>query len=160
MIKSDTYADEKFGKLTTPAKHTFIASWTFSDDYGVVRGNPAWLKSQIFPYETDLELSRFKEWLSEIEQAGMIVPFTHNGESFYFIKHFTDHQKVDHPSKSRNPEPPVQDLILKNRARELLSIAVFDISRNNGIPVDFSGNILRAKVVLGTENLTILMIGG
>jgi hypothetical protein len=72
----------------------------------VTKGNPSWLKSQLFPYDDDIKTSDLAGWLIELENIGRIVPFTAEDEKYYYIKHFRDHQKVDHPSKLRNPAPP------------------------------------------------------
>ena len=105
-IKPEFWSDEKLARLSRDARLTFVGLWSVSDDYGVAKGHPAWLRSQLFPYDEELKLSQFKKWLDEIECIGIIIPFTENDESYYYIRHFSDHQKVDHPSKLRNPEPP------------------------------------------------------
>jgi hypothetical protein len=79
--------------------------WTASDDYGVVKGHPVWLKNQIFPYD-DISNNTFAKWIRELETIKSILPFEHNQEKYYFIRTFNNHQKVDRPSLLRNPEPP------------------------------------------------------
>jgi len=54
----------------------------------------------------DLTLGEFQKWLADLERIGVIEPFSADGESFYYIRNFTDHQKVDRPSKMRNPPCP------------------------------------------------------
>jgi predicted DNA binding CopG/RHH family protein len=75
------------------------------------------LKSQIYPYD-DIPLKRFHEWLNELEKLKRIISFTASNEQYYFIPGFAKHQKVDHPSKQRNPEPPPE--ILANDSRDFL----------------------------------------
>ena len=122
VVKPEFWNDEKLAKLSRDSRLTFIGIWTCSDDYGVTKGNHAWLKAQIFPYEDYLKLSEFSKWLAELENIGRIIPFIANDEKYYYIKHFTDHQKIDHPSKFHNPEPPDElKNTLYNGTRETLA---------------------------------------
>lgn len=102
MVKTDYWNDEKLGMETESVQLTFIGTWTFSDDYGVVRANPMWLKNQIFPYKAALRIEVFSKWLESLEGHEMLIPFTLRGEKYYFIRTFRLHQSVEKPSKTRN----------------------------------------------------------
>ncbi len=106
ILKPEFWSDEKLALVPREARLTFAGLWTCSDDYGVTKGHPAWLKAQIFPYDVDLTVEDFRTWLSDLERIGVIDPFMADGESFFFIRNFADHQKVDRPSKMRNPPCP------------------------------------------------------
>jgi len=106
ILKPEFWSDEKLALVPREARLTFAGLWTCSDDYGVTKGHPAWLKAQIFPYDVDLTVAEFQKWLAELERIGVIDPFMADGESFFFIRNFADHQKVDRPSKMRNPPCP------------------------------------------------------
>lgn len=106
MIKPELWDDEKLATVSRDARLTFIGMWTNSDDWGVVKGNHIWLKNQIFPYD-NINSTTFKKWLIELENIGVIQFFSAHSESYYNIKNWSKHQKVDHPSKSfRNPSAP------------------------------------------------------
>lgn len=102
MIKPDFWNDEKLGKESESVQLTFIATWNYSDDYGVVRANPVWLKNQIFPYKENLRLETFSKWLEALEKMDMLIKFTVRGEQYYYIRTFRLHQSVEKPSKTRN----------------------------------------------------------
>jgi hypothetical protein len=88
------------------ARLLFIALWVNSDDYGVVKGSPLWLKSQAYPYD-DFTIENVKEWLAQLEKIKCIVPFGNNGEGYYYIRNWNKYQKINRPSKfCRNPLPP------------------------------------------------------
>ena len=106
ILKPEFWSDEKLALVPREARLAFAGLWTCSDDYGVTKGHPAWLKSQIFPYDTDLTLTQFQQWLADLERIGVIDPFTADGEAFFYIRNFSEHQKVDRPSKMRNPPCP------------------------------------------------------
>jgi len=122
ILKPEFWSDEKLALVPREARLTFAGLWTSSDDYGVTKGHPAWLKAQIFPYDVDLTLSEFQKWLADLERIGVIDPFMADGESFYYIRNFADHQKVDRPSKMRNPPCPRHILAKPSRvSREPLA---------------------------------------
>ncbi|MDA8126203.1 MAG: hypothetical protein M0009_13575, partial [Deltaproteobacteria bacterium] len=122
ILKPEFWSDEKLALVPREARLAFAGLWTCSDDYGVTKGHPAWLKAQIFPYDVDLTLADFQKWLADLERIGVIDPFTADGESFFFIRNFADHQKVDRPSKMRNPPCPRHILARPSRvSREPLA---------------------------------------
>jgi hypothetical protein len=112
ILKPEFWSDEKLALVPREARLTFAGLWTCSDDYGVTKGHPAWLKAQLFPYDVDLPLEEFGAWLVDLERIGVIDPFTADGESFFYIRNFADHQRVDRPSKMRNPPCP-RDILAK-----------------------------------------------
>ena len=75
ILKPEFWSDEKLALVPREARLTFVGLWTCSDDYGVTKGHPAWLKAQIFPYDADLTLSDFQKWLADLERIGVIDPF-------------------------------------------------------------------------------------
>ena len=107
MIKPEFFDDEKLSECSVRARLLFIALWVNSDDYGVVKGNPKWIKAQAFPYDENIKAKDVESDLEELSRLRCIIPFNHNGESFYYIRNWNKYQKVNRPSKeNRNPEPP------------------------------------------------------
>lgn len=102
-IKPDFFADEKISKLKRDVRMLFVGLWVFSDDYGTVRSNPVWIKSNVFPYDEELRTQDVRTWLDALVKARMLEPFEYNGEGFYNIRTFGSHQKVDKPSKPLIP---------------------------------------------------------
>jgi len=106
MIKTEFWDDQKLAIISRDARLTYIALWNFSDDYGVVKGHHAWLKNNIYPYDEKLGIDTFKKWLLELETLKRILPFSQNGELYYYLPKFLTHQTINRPSLQRNPEPP------------------------------------------------------
>lgn len=104
-IKPEFWDDEKLASVSRDARYLYISLWKCSDDYGVTRGNASWLNNQVFPYD-GLKATQVQKWLDELQKIKVIYPFLNNGEKYYYIKMFTKHQKIDKPSKTRNPECP------------------------------------------------------
>lgn len=105
MIKPEFWSDEKMATISRDARLTYIGMWNLSDDYGVVKGNPMWLKNNIYPYE-EISQEVFRGWLNELMRLKRIVPFEVNSEGFYLIRNFLKHQTINRPSQTRNPTPP------------------------------------------------------
>lgn len=115
-IKPEFWDDEKLAALPRDARLLYIGMWNFSDDFGVVKANPIWLKSKVFPFD-EIQMSQFKKWLEMLERPGFnspggvmawAIPFNANGETFYYLSNFSRHQRIDKPSThNRNPEPPI-----------------------------------------------------
>ena len=75
ILKPEFWSDEKLALVPREARLTFAGLWTCSDDYGVTKGHPAWLKAQIFPYDVDLTLEEFGVWLADLERIGLAHHF-------------------------------------------------------------------------------------
>lgn len=104
IIRPEFWSDEKLAKHSREIRLFFAGLWGTSDDYGSTKGNAAYLRAQIFPYD-DLPLNTIQSWLDELEHAGRIIAYLIDDEKFYWIVNFKKHQPVDHPSKQRNPVP-------------------------------------------------------
>jgi len=118
-VKPSFFDDEKMGAVSRDARLTFIGLLVNSDDYGVVKGHPAWLRNRIFPYD-DITLAEFTGWLQELEQIRSIIPFSSNGENYFYIRNFNRHQKINRPSKIRNPQPPREVIMLAEKIPSLV----------------------------------------
>ncbi len=107
-IKPEFWEDEKIASLPMGCRLFFIGTWNIADDLGVFRSNQAILKSKIFPYDEDLRISEIAKWLDALVKARMIIPIIHNGESYYVIRTFRSHQKID----KRYGKPLIEETIL------------------------------------------------
>ena len=105
QIKADFWSDEKIGRLSIPARLMFIGLWNFSDDSGVCRANPMYIKNQIFPYDA-ITVKKTHSLLSECSQHGLIRLMEYSNEQYLEIINFTKHQLINRPSKFRY----IQDL--------------------------------------------------
>jgi hypothetical protein len=97
-IKPKFYNDRALSKCSIQARYLFKALWVFADDLGVIINEPNWIKSQVFPYDSTLRVEDVVKWLDALVIARMIEPFTFKGESFYNIRSFRAHQKIDRPN--------------------------------------------------------------
>lgn len=101
-IKPDFWTDEKIGtSLKRDERLLFIGLWNLADDQGVLKSNAAYIKGQLFSYDEELRTATVTTWLTSLQQALMIVPFILNGESYYIIRTFKEHQLLNRPSKPK-----------------------------------------------------------
>ena len=137
-IKPEFWEDEKIGKLPIPCRLFFIGCWNFADDFGVIKGNAALLKSQIFPYDENLRVSEIKKWIDALVDARMLVPIIHAEESYYFIRTFRSHQVLDKRYD--------KSYIGKGIVKELISRALNDNDVNTtSTPRDNDVNTMEEK---------------
>jgi hypothetical protein len=101
MIKPDFWADEKIGSLQPNTKLLYIGMWNFCDDIGVTRSNAAFLRANIFPYDDKVNMKTMRSCCDELLSLGLILEHSINKESFYYVKNFNKHQKIDRPSTFR-----------------------------------------------------------
>lgn len=94
-IKREFWHDEKIGSLPVEARLLYIGTWSIADDNGVLRGNPAYIRSQLFAYDEEVTAADVRRWIELLTAERMLVPFTHRGERYLLVRRFRDHQKID-----------------------------------------------------------------
>jgi len=86
-------------QLPALARLIYVALWTAADDHGYLRDETARLAMEVMPQEDFLE---FDDWFQFFVEAGRIEYFlARNGETFFRIAKWHEHQKVDRPSASK-----------------------------------------------------------
>lgn len=110
-IKPEFWTDEKVGTLKRDERLLFIGLWNIADDQGVVKANPSYIKGQLFSYDEDLRSTSVNTWLTSLINARMLIPFQFNGEGYFIIRTFEDHQLINRPSKSKFPEEIIEKTI-------------------------------------------------
>jgi hypothetical protein len=104
-IKPEFPASESMGNVSREARLCFILLWTIADDAGRARGNHRYLAHQLFPYDTDAE-GLIAGWLHALESEGCIRQYYEDRASYIAITRWQDHQRIDHPRRSKIPAPP------------------------------------------------------
>jgi hypothetical protein len=102
-VKPEFWADEKVSRLPRDARLMLIGMFNFADDEGRLRGSPLLIRSQVFPYDSDVDSESL---LRALDESSLIVRYNVGDESLIWIRNFTKHQKIDRPAKSALPAPP------------------------------------------------------
>ncbi len=113
MIKSVFWTDTKMCRLKRDVRLMYIGMWNFADDFGVIPADSMLIKSSVFPLD-DLKIKDVEEWLSALEDAGVLIRFEYRGEQFFWIANFLKHQVVNRPNtKDVNVPKEVLDDIIR-----------------------------------------------
>lgn len=103
-IKPEWLEDEKMCFASADARVMSIALILIADDHGNGRANPVWLNSQVFPGEVDM--TRAARALDELVGIGFARRYGVGEQSYFAIRGWSKHQRIDRPSKPRVPLPP------------------------------------------------------
>ena len=104
-IKPEFPQSESMGRVSRESRLCFILLWTIADDSGRLRGNSRMLASLLYPYDIDAG-KRIDGWLDELEKEKCIVRYkSATGDHYIAILNWSQHQKIDKPSKSKIPGP-------------------------------------------------------
>ncbi len=97
MISPEFWTDATMVALPFEARLLYIGMWNFADDYGYLADEPDRLALQILPAD-DVDIETMIDLLVVAERLARYE--AEDGTRYLHIRHFGDHQKVDHPSAS------------------------------------------------------------
>jgi hypothetical protein len=104
-IKPEFWQSESNGRLSRDARLLFSGLITMADNEGRLRGSPAFIASQVFPFDSDGR-KVVDRCLEELATAGKVLRYVVDGDSFVWLPKFTEHQKTDPRYPSKLPAPP------------------------------------------------------
>jgi hypothetical protein len=102
IIDPEFWSDEEIGQWSYEARLFYIGLWNFADDVGRFKAHPQLLKSQIFPYDQKFNIENLKKELNH-----KIQWYEVDSLQYGFIRNFLKHQRIDKPSDSKLPKPPL-----------------------------------------------------
>lgn len=102
MIDPNFWQSEDISKLTIRQRLLFIGLFSNADDEGKLRGNPAFIRSIVFPYE-DFTTTDVEKDLKDIEEVGSIIQYTVDDSKYILIVNWKKFQRVDKPQRSVIP---------------------------------------------------------
>lgn len=104
MIDPEFWSDEEIGTWTLTARLFYIALWNFADDEGRFKAHNDLLKSQIFPYDSKIDVEKLK-----LELSNKVSWYEVNGLKYGHLRNFLKHQSLDRPKPSKLPAPQTID---------------------------------------------------
>lgn len=104
MIDPEYWSDEEIGGWSHGARLLYIGLWNFADDEGRFKAADELLKSQIFPYDKKISIKKLKAELGK-----KIQWYEVEGLKYGYIRNFSKYQRIDRPTPSKLPEPPIFD---------------------------------------------------
>ncbi len=102
MIDPEFWNDEEIGTTWSHSARLFyIGLWNFADDEGRFKAHNSLLKSQIFPYDAEIDVEKLKH-----ELGNKVQWYEVEGSQYGYIRNFHKHQRIDRPTPSKLPKPP------------------------------------------------------
>jgi hypothetical protein len=100
MLDKKISVSEQVADLPIEAQLIFTWSIPHADDIGLLPNSAKTLKALIVPM-LDMPISKFTDHLNAIVSKGLLEVFTYEGQSYYRLKSFADHQTL---KKDRQPQ--------------------------------------------------------
>mgnify|MGYP006921293390 CR=1 FL=1 len=104
-FKPEFFTSYSVGQLSRDARLLLFGLISQADDEGRFRATPRLLAGAIFPYDADA-IRVVKRCLPEIAKQGIAQLWSTRDGEFGVLTSFPRHQRIDHPSKSKLPNPP------------------------------------------------------
>jgi hypothetical protein len=112
-VKPEFWADEGLAEQASrDARLLYIGLWNLADEHGRLRGDPRYIKGQVFPYDDDLSAADVEVLLKSLAAAKKVVRYTRDGGRYVFLPNLAKHQRLESekvPSKLPAPPPDGAD---------------------------------------------------
>lgn len=115
FISKEIAIDKKVNSLSSPwSMLAFTWLLTHTDGYGRVYGDPAVVRSIVFPRRPDITVDEVEEFIREWNSLGLINWYEVDGEMYIEFPNFSKHQvglRIEKEGKSNippNPDNPVK----------------------------------------------------
>ena len=106
FIWPDFWKDHELGRASPIVRLFFIGAFSNADDDGRLLGDPAYLRSEIFPYDA-LSLEEVEEIRdTALNSCPNLILYESLGKSVLAFTKWKDWQKPKYPKPSKLPAPP------------------------------------------------------
>lgn len=110
-VKPEFWTDEDLADISRDARLMYIGLWNIADEHSRLRGDPRYVKGQLFPYDDDLSREAVDGLVDELAKVGKVVRYQAKGSSYLFLPTLHKHQRLDTAKvPSRLPPPPSENL--------------------------------------------------
>lgn len=106
-LKPEWLDDEHMGSLSDAARLLSVSLILLADDWGNGRAAEAFITGRVWGYSSDgrAAFERCSCAIRELVEVDFIALYEHRGQSYYHIRKWFDHQKVDKPGRPQCPVP-------------------------------------------------------
>lgn len=115
-LKPEHRQHRKIGPLTDRQYRLWVGMICDADDYGRLVAEPEQLRVTIWGYHRKVKAEQVAADLASLHDLGLVVLYRVDAVLYASFPSWKDHQKVDHPTDSRLPEP------IRDDSRALASI--------------------------------------
>lgn len=107
-LKPEFFRSRSLARCSRDARLTFEGLWCEADDHGRGVADPRVLKGSIWPLDDDLGWQDVENHLHELADTGHIVIYEADGERYFEVQRWSDHQSAAYRRGSPvYPLPPV-----------------------------------------------------
>lgn len=118
-IKPEFWTDSLLVQMPHLTRLLYVALWNVADDHGFVRDEPDRLAMEVMPRENPEDIDAHLQLLFAAGRLELFVD--DDGYSYYRVTKWEDHQKVDHPSKSRISRESSRKVAIPNDTRRAVA---------------------------------------
>lgn len=109
-VKPEFWSDQDLAHLSRDTRLLYIGLWNLADEHSRLRGDPRYVKGQLFPYDDDLTPDDIDKMLCRLADDGKAVRYTISGAAYLFLPNLARHQRLETDKvPSRLPGPPDAD---------------------------------------------------
>ena len=128
-LKPEFFLDEDLSFITVEARLTFEGLWCHADREGRLEDRPAYLKTQIWPYQVinmDALLDELAKPKTTDPEETFIVRYAIKKKKYIQIVNFLEHQKPHHTERKSIIPPPltVNSPLIDGEPREGIGIGI------------------------------------
>lgn len=107
-VKPSFWGDDEIADLSIGARYLALGLISFADDQGRFLASINAITGYVFPHD-DLTPKKVRDWMDELTSVGFIRRYSVGKREYGHIPGFTKHQKINRPSDSPLPPPPVTE---------------------------------------------------
>lgn len=97
-IKPDFHEDDRLANPSLQSILLYILMKNFCDDKGIILANEKVIKSKCFPQRDDVRLKDVSQWIIELKENSLLVPFEHEQKGYYALDFSSE--RIDKPQAS------------------------------------------------------------
>jgi hypothetical protein len=101
-IKPEFFLSEDVAALPLRARLLWIGLWTHCDDAGRTKDNARLIKGAVWPLD-NVSLADIEDDLATLADHGRIVRYEVGGRRYLEVTNWSEHQKINNPSKPKHP---------------------------------------------------------
>lgn len=132
-IKPEFWRSDDIVELDIADRLLFIGIWSYVDDNGVGRDQPALIVADLFAHDMERDPSdtfaRVSRGLQALENQGLINRYAAGKHKLLEVVSWSDHQRIDRPGKARYPRSSGDS----RQSREDASSPRVNVSPGSGI---------------------------
>ena len=107
-IKPEFFTSLTIANLELAARLTFVGLWTHCDDEGRCVDDARLIKAAVWPLD-DVTAPDVERFLRALSEASLITRYEVGGRRFLAVSGWSEHQRINRPTKSKFPSPDEAD---------------------------------------------------